>query len=311
MTREPGFRWKPTRRAALTGLAASAASACVPIDATPRSSLSAQFRLIEAAAGGTLGVAIIKQATGETLSYRGDLLFPHCSSFKLSLAALVLHMNEAGQLDASERVNWSESDLLPVSPFTTARLADGASLVELAEAVQKFSDNAAANVLLERIGGPATVTAFWRSLSDDISRLDRIELDLNNVPDGEQRDTTSPRAMARTVGRILDGNVLNEANTAQIKQWMVATQTGIRRVRAGLPDEWTAGDKTGTSFWPGMRSTYVDIGFVEPQPANLITFAAYYRASGTHTRLDPASEAVLAQVGGVLTDFASLGSPIG
>ena len=45
---------------------------------------------------------------------------------------------------------------------------------------------------------------------------------------------------------------------------MIDTSTGLRRVRAGLPQDWQAGDKTGTSLWPGMKSLYVDIGFVEP-----------------------------------------------
>ena len=41
------------------------------------------------------------------------------------------------------------------------------------------------------------MTAFWRALGDPVSRLDRFETAMNLVPPGEERDTTSPEAMAR------------------------------------------------------------------------------------------------------------------
>ncbi|MEE4206375.1 MAG: class A beta-lactamase, partial [Erythrobacter sp.] len=95
-----------------------------------------------------------------------------------------------------------------------------------------------------------------------------------------------------------------------LKQWMIDTPTGARRVRAGLPEGWVAGDKTGTSIWPGMGSLYVDIGFVEPPEHPPITFATYYRARETHDGMDPASEAALASVGEVIADFAERGESI-
>lgn len=294
------------RRSALAALASASVAACVPIDTSPSGRLAARLRIIEAAAGGTLGVAMIESRTGRTLSYRGDALFPHCSSFKLSLAAMLLHRDEIGAIDASKHVRWSRDDLMLVSPFTTRKLEDGATLRELAEATQKTSDNAAANILLRQMGGPQALTDFWRWLGDPVSRLDRYEPELNHVPPGEVRDTTSPLAMARTLERILHGDVLNPANQATIAQWMADTQTGARRVRAGLPSNWRSGDKTGTSIWPGMGGVYVDIGFAQSPAGESYTFAAYYRTASTQEKIDPASEAVLAQLGEVLVDFAVL-----
>ena len=99
------------------------------------------------------------------------------------------------------------------------------------------------------------------------------------------------------------GDVLPEAARETLRQWMVDTTTGARRVRAGLPEDWRAGDKTGTSIWPGMGSLYVDIGFVEPEDHPPITFATYFRARDTHEGMDPASEQALARVGEVIADF--------
>ena len=133
--------------------------------------------------------------------------FGHCSSFKLTLAAMILWRDQQGIDDANRLVSWSESDLMSVSPFTTRRLAQGATLRELAQATQITSDNAAANVLLRETGGPAALTEFWRMLGDGESRLDRTEPELNQVPPGELRDTTTPEAMARTVQALCFGTM--------------------------------------------------------------------------------------------------------
>lgn len=285
-------------------------SACIPPDQSPTGRLVANLRIIEAAAGGTLGAELLDVQSGLSIGLNRMARFGHCSSFKFSLAALVLARGAAGTDDADRRVTWGEGDLMSVSPFTTRRLNEGASLRELAEATQKYSDNAAANLLLREVGGPAALTAFWRGIGDDVSRLDRTEPALNNVPPGEYRDTTTPHAMARTVAKLAFGEVLPETQRAVLRQWMVNTQTGAKRVRAGLPPEWVAGDKTGTSIWPGMDGLYVDIGFVEvPAKGGTtrgpFTFAAYFRARGTSEGIDPAAEAALAQVGEVLARFAN------
>ena len=117
-------------------------------------------------------------------------------------------------------------------------------------------------------------------------------------------DTTTPAAAARMLGRLLYGDALGAGARATLKAWMADTRTGQRRVRAGLPAEWPAGDKTGTSLWPGMGSVYVDVGFVEPPGAAPLTFATYFRAARQHTRIDPAAEGVLAEVGRVIARYA-------
>ncbi len=294
------------RRVFLGGALALGASACVPIDRTVLGRLDARLRIIEAAGNGTLGAEIYDTGTGETLGINSNRRFGHCSSFKLSLAAMVLARHASGAIDADKRVTWTEDQLLSYSPFTRPKLSEGASLRELARATQETSDNTAANILLQELGGPAALTAFWREIGDPTSRLDRIEPALNNVPLAEVRDTTTPAAMARTIAGLVFGDVLPEAERATLRQWMADTSTGLRRVRAGLPEEWRAGDKTGTSFWPGMGSLYVDIGFVEPPDRAPLTFATYLRARETHGAIDAAAEATLAKIGDVIVDFAEV-----
>lgn len=294
------------RRMFLGGALALGAGACIPPDQSPLGRLAAELRIIEAAGNGTLGVEIFNTATGGSVGINQDKRFGHASSFKLSLAALLLQRHAAGTIDADRHVMWSEADMIHHAPFTRERIASGATLRELARATQITSDNPAANILLRALGGPAGMTAFWRNIGDDVSRLDRFEPEMNDVPTPEFRDTTTPAAMARTVAKIVYGDVLPEKERAELKGWMVETETGARRVRAGLPEGWIAGDKTGTSgLIGGTEYNYIDIGFAEGSKGEgPLTFACYFRARQTESETLPRGEQALARVGRIIKEFA-------
>ncbi len=293
------------RRFFIGGTLALGATACIPPDQSPIGRLAAELRIIEAAGNGTLGVEIFDTVSGMAIGINRDRRFGHASSFKFSLAALLLQRHAAGMIDADKRVTWTERDMLAHAPFTRERIGTGATLRELARATQTTSDNPAANILLRELGGPAGLTAFWRSIGDEVSRVDRYEPEMNLVPPSEFRDTTTPAAMARTVAKIVYGDVLPEAERAELKGWMIATETGLRRVRAGLPEGWVAGDKTGTSGLIGTDYNYIDIGFAEgPRGQPPLTFACYFRARQTEDDMLPGGELTLARVGKVIKEFA-------
>lgn len=296
---------KMDRRHFIGGTLALGASACIPPDQSPMGRLAAELRLIEAVGNGTLGVELFDTVSGMSVGLNRDRRFGHASSFKFSLAALLLQRHAAGQIDADKRVTWTEADMLEYAPFTRERIATGATLRELARATQITSDNPAANILLRNLGGPAGLTAFWRSIGDEVSRLDRIEPEMNIVPPAEFRDTATPAAMARNVAKIIYGDVLPEAERAELKGWMIATETGLRRVRAGLPEGWVAGDKTGTSGMVGTEGNYIDIGFTEgPKGQPPITFACYFRARQADDDMAARAELTLSRVGKIIKEFA-------
>ena len=296
---------KMDRRHFIGGTLALGASACIPPDQSPMGRLAAELRLIEASGNGTLGVELFDTVSGMSVGLNRDRRFGHASSFKFSLAALLLQRHAAGQIDADKRVTWTEADMLEYAPFTRERIGTGATLRELARATQITSDNPAANILLRNLGGPAGLTAFWRSIGDEVSRLDRIEPEMNIVPPAEFRDTATPAAMARNVAKIIYGDVLPEAERAELKGWMIATETGLRRVRAGLPEGWVAGDKTGTSGMVGTEGNYIDIGFAEgPKGQPPITFACYFRARQADDDMAARAELTLSRVGKIIKEFA-------
>jgi beta-lactamase class A len=197
-------------------LASTAGSLCaLRRDASagqPATDTAAALAALEARAGGRLGVCLLDTGSGRLVGHRLDERFAMCSTFKLPLAALVLRAAEAGRLRLDDAVAITKADLVAYAPVVEPKVGQTLTLAALAEAAQTTSDNAAANLLLARLGGPAGFTAALRGLGDSVTRLDRTEPQLNVVKPGEEHDTTSPRAMAATMARLLTGDVLSAAS---------------------------------------------------------------------------------------------------
>jgi beta-lactamase class A len=87
---------------------------------------------------------------------------------------------------------------------------------ELCDAAMTWSDNTAANLLLGSFGGPAALTAYARSLGDEVTRLDRIEPELNEATPGDPRDTTTPNAMLSNLRRTVLGEALSEGSRERL-----------------------------------------------------------------------------------------------
>jgi beta-lactamase class A len=250
--------------------------------------------------GGRLGFAMAS-AAGPTVDWRGGERFAFCSSFKMSLAALVLDGAARGAWSLDEEPPFSTADILPNSPVVKAHLAQGRlSMGALAEAAQKTSDNAAANLLLRRIGGLDRLNAFWRGLGDRSSRIDDYETELNRVPLGNPRNTTSPRAAAEAMVQMFARGGVKPQTAATLKSWMHDTATGAKRLRAGLPADWWAGDKTGTGLPDDIAGTYVDLAWVEPPNHSPFAIAAFYQPPKPTPDGDPNAEAILAEVGRIV-----------
>lgn len=237
--------------------------------------LAREVAALERESRGRLGVAVVDTHTGARFGHRAGERFAMCSTFKLPLAAAILARADHGALTLDHAVRVPR-DLPPNSPTTERRRVASATIAELCEAATTVSDNGAANLLLSLIGGPAGLTRFMRAQGDELTRLDRIEPAMNDVREGDVRDTTTPDAMAQLVRRILLGRALSTESRARLIGWMVATRTGAARLRAGLPAEWRAGDKTGTSgaghyndvaiIWPPARAPLIVTAYLAGSP---------------------------------------------
>jgi beta-lactamase class A len=244
-------------------------SAAAPARAAQLTEVIAQ---LESNSGGRLGVSVLDTKTGALAHHRGDERFPMCSTFKVLASAAVLKSAGNSLERLKQRVRFLESDIVENSPVTREHVGgEGMTLEELCEAAITRSDNTAGNLLLKNIGGAAGLTSFARSLGDKQTRLDRIEPDLNEAAPGDPRDTTTPNAMAANFRRLLLGDVLLPAARDQLVKWLIANKTGDSRLRAGLPQSWRVGDKTGA----GEHGTTNDVAIVWPPERAPLIIAVY------------------------------------
>ncbi len=227
------------RRAFMMGLAAAlAAGGGASADAAQDARFAEaadRIATIEKRAGGRLGVAVLDTGSGARLLHRADERFPMCSTFKLLASAAVLKRVDAGEEVLDRFIRYGHADLLEYAPVTKAHLAAGGmTLGELRSAAIDWSDNTAANLILQAIGGPAGFTEFARSIGDSVTRLDRDEPTLNTAVPGDPRDTTSPLAMARDLQTALHGAVLSDVSKTQLESWLIADkESSCRPSRTG------------------------------------------------------------------------------
>ena len=278
------------RRSLLASLCWMAAASAFAAEAPP------ELETYERESGGKIGVYAENLATGAKLAWRADERFVMCSTFKASLAACVLARVDRGEEKLAAMIRYGKADLLDYAPVAKQNLSAGAmSVAEMCKAAVELSDNSCANLLLARIGGPAVLTAFWRSIGDTTSRLDHNEPELNRSPPGDVRDTTTPAAMAGNLKRLVTGEALSPASKAQLTEWMVACKTGANRLRGGLPAAWKIGDKTGNNG----KDASGDIAVAWPKADAPILIAAYAQG-GTPNAAQ--LQTVFAQIGRMVAE---------
>lgn len=279
-------------------------SAWTHAEASP--SFEARLQALETGAA-RLGVCVLDTANGAHFGRRLDERFALCSTFKLALAAACLREADYGRLDLSEVLPYAESDLLEWAPVAREHLAAGGlSIGRLARAAQEISDGTAANLLVRRLGGPAGVTARFRDMGDSVSRLDRYEPELGLVLSADLRDTTTPVAMAQLVQRITIGELLQPDSRDQLLGWMRNTRTGAHRLRAGLPEDWLTGNKTGTGRAEGTTNKCNDIAITVPPGRSPIVIAAYYDSGEYTPQVERRHETVLAEVARIAAEWVSV-----
>ncbi|MER6272246.1 class A beta-lactamase [Streptomyces sp900105755] len=232
------------------------------VTARPAPGTTSRLRALEREHAARLGVFARDTGSGARLGFRSGELFPMCSVFKTVAVAAVLR--DLGEDARGRVVHYDESDVERAggAPVTgkPENLAAGMTVAELCGAAIEYSDNTAANLLLEQLGGPVAVTRLCRSLGDGVTRLDRWEPELNSAEPGRVTDTTSPLAIATTYAKLTVGHALDGTGRRRLTGWLLANTTGGERIRAGLPGDWTVGDKTGT----GDYGTANDVAIAWP-----------------------------------------------
>jgi beta-lactamase class A len=247
------------------GVARPTGTASSSADGSPSPSTAAEpaplpeVEALEGELGVRIGVHAVDTGTGRAVGHRVDERFAHASTFKALLAAVVLDRSTAAELD-EVALPVAQDDLVQHSPVAETRVGTTMTLRELCDAAVRVSDNAATNLLLAHVGGPAGLQGALRGLGDTTTRTDRTEPEMSSAVPGDERDTSTPRALSDDLRLLVVDDGLAADDRALLEGWMAASETGTGLVRAGVPAGWQVADRSGTGDF-GNRN---DVAVVRP-----------------------------------------------
>ena len=209
-----------TGRLVLVGmlLAAGAAQAAAPNEKQQVlwERLRGAIADVERRLDGVLGVAILDLTSGEELTLHPDEVFPQASSIKIAVLAELYRQAEQAEHGAAGKATLADpyvvraADLVPDSDVLGG-LTPGVTRLtnrDLATLMVAVSDNAATNVLIDRVGMD-NVAALTDSLGLKHTRLRRKMMDLKAASEGRENVST-PREMMTFLERLYRGQVISE-----------------------------------------------------------------------------------------------------
>ncbi|WP_172383295.1 class A beta-lactamase [Streptomyces sp. MNP-20] len=231
------------------------------------------FKKLERKFDARLGVYAVDTGTGREVAYHDGRRFAYNSTFKALAAGETLRTYAPDKMD--QVVKYSKDDLVTYSPITEKHVDTGMTLRALCDAAVRYSDNTAANLLFDKLGGPKGLDAALERIGDDVTRMERVEPFLSRWVPGEKRDTSTARALAKDLRAYVLGDVLAGPERAQLATWLKTNTTGDHVIKAGVPKNWVVGDKTGTGSYYGARN---DIAVVwRPDAAPLVVAILSHR----------------------------------
>ena len=308
-----------------TGLAQTAAPAAAPNAATPAATpatpnakqqllwkLEAELAQTDRELDGVLGVAITDLATGQQLLHNADQVFPTASVIKLAVLAELYHQEQQALAASSKKGDAAGEKSGAAGAAKYARLADlytvrqedlvadsdilggftpGVTRLtnrDLAQLVVAVSDNAAANILIERVG-MENVNALLDSLGLKHTRLRRKMLDLAAAQQGRENVAT-PRELAALLEAIYQGKVLQKPLADDFFKVLSSGRSHYQAFfrAGGIPDDVVIAEKEGA-----LEGVRADCGvvFLPGRPFVLCVMTSYLKD-------ERAGEAAISRISG-------------
>lgn len=234
-----------------------------------------------------IGIAVIINGN-DTVSVNGERDFPMMSVSKFPLALTIAHWIDAHGMSLNDSITFSEAALHEntYSPMLKkyGKSRNIMSIRELLEWSLVDSDNNAADILLNYIGGTSGATSIMRQigLSDDIV-IGASEDDMHRDPYLSYLNRTTPLAMAQLFDRF-NSEIRKMSQTySDISAMLEQCHTGLDRLAEPLlTTNVTIGHKTGTGFPTpeGRISAINDCGYVNMPNGMRYSIAVFVADSG-------------------------------
>jgi len=234
--------------------------------------LESSIQEIDQHLDGVMGVAIEDLATGDHYFLHEDEVFAQASSIKITVLANLYLQAEQGKLKLTDLYTVQSSDLVPDSDIMNG-LTPGVTRVtlrDLATMMVAVSDNAATNVLIDRIG-MTNVDAMLVSLGLTHTRLRRKMMDLQAAKEGHENIST-PHEMMTLLDAIYRGKLLNKDSTADFFKVLSTNKDSF--IPRDLPADLKIANKPGE-----LEAVRNDSGivFVEGRPYIICVMTGYLR----------------------------------
>jgi beta-lactamase class A len=225
-----------------------------------------------------VGVAILDLTDGRILSVNGDRVFPTASSIKIAVLLELYRQDQEtrsgakGKARLDDTYTFDPKDLVEDSRIM-AGLTAGVTHVtnrDLAQFMVAVSDNAAANILIDRVGKD-NVNATLRRLGLSKTMLRRKMIDIAAARRGDENVAT-PDEMVRLLEAIYKEKILDkQTTTALMKQLSTLKQSYIPRF---LPENVQVANKPGE-----LEAVRTDSGivFAPNRPFVISVMTAYDR----------------------------------
>jgi beta-lactamase class A len=227
---------------------------------------------------GVMGVAILDLADGRILLRNADRFFPAASSIKIAILLELYRQDQEARAGAKGKAKLDDiytfdpKDLVEDSRIM-AGLTAGVTRVtnrDLAQFLVAVSDNAAANVLYDRVGKD-NVNAMLHGLGLSKTMLRRKMMDIVAARRGDENVAT-PQEMVRLLEAIFNEKALDKQSTAElIRQLSTKKDSYIPRY---LPESVQVANKPGEL--EGVR-TDSGIVYAQKQPFAISVMTAYDR----------------------------------
>lgn len=218
-----------------------------------------EFDKIEKDNNTTVGVYGINTENGKKVQHNANERFAFASTFKAIASGVLL--NNYSEKDLNKKITINEADIVEYSPVTENYIGKQMTLKDLIKASMLQSDNTANNKIMEELGGVKGFKHELKQLGDNISNPQRLEPELNLYDPNSTADTTTPRAAAQTLNTILTSDQISDGNLDLLKQVMIENETGDSLIKAGVPDNYIVGDKSGQGLTYATRN---DLAFIYP-----------------------------------------------
>src|SRR5436190_3319814 len=165
-------------------------------------SIEKKLAALESSSGGRIGLAAVNTGNNQRIQYHANESFPmQCTSKVIGVGAILKKNMQDNEL-LQERIHYKKSDLTNWAPITEKHLTDGMTVSELCAAAISYSDNTAMNLLARKLGGPAGLNTFARSIGDTHFKLDHWWPEEALASPESFDDSSTPLAMSESLRKL-------------------------------------------------------------------------------------------------------------